>query len=279
MPKKPPVFDETFQLEIPAYAVGFDVDSFDALIKSQGVEMVHHIAIGCPVGQVDQHDVRQPHEHHTNCSNGFLYIRAGVVICSFMSNSGGFKLVDTGRIEGGDANLSIPRFYEDGDQASVQMASFDRLYLAEESITVDNWEKFQAHVSGVDRLQFPATEVFVIVDSREKWYRQNVDFGLVNGQVKWFEGKGPGVDPKTGKGLICSIRYSYRPFWYIKRFIHEVRVSQAEDGDGNRTIIRMPQAVVVQREIHFQKQRADELAANTENRQDSGPPDGQFGPR
>lgn len=279
MTKKNFTYDENLQLDLPAYAIGFDAEAFDALIRSQGVEMVHYIALGCPVGEVDPHDSRRPHEHHEPCSNGFIYIKAGTVTCSFIGNGGGFRLFDVGRFEGGDANLSIPRFYDDGDQGPVQMASFDRLYLAEEAITVDNWEKILTSATGVDRLQFPATSVFIVVGPDGRRYKQGEHFTVKDGQIHWMEGRGPGIDPRTGKGLTCSVRYSYRPFWYVKRFLHEVRVSQVEDLEGNRSTIRMPQAVVVQREIHFQKQQADELAPNTENRQNPGPPSGGFGPR
>ena len=55
-------------------AITLDADAFDDLINSQGAMFEHWSAMRCPVGMVDKHDtMRRPHEHHENCSNGFIY--------------------------------------------------------------------------------------------------------------------------------------------------------------------------------------------------------------
>jgi hypothetical protein len=78
---------------------------------------------------------------------------------------------------------------------------------------------------------------------------------------------------------VCSVHFSYRPFWYVKNLIHEVRVAQTEDEFGNRTVQRMPQSCVLQREYFFEKEQRDSQAADPEGRQKPGPGDGGFGPR
>ena len=134
-------------------------------------------------------------------------------------------------------------------------------------------------MSGVDRLIFPVVEVEDIMDSRGKRYKEGVDFCVKNGQIVWHQNAGPGVDPKTGKGLVCGVRFSYHPFWLVKNLVHEVRLVQAEDEFGERVVQRMPQMAVLQREYQYFKEANDPQAKDPEKRQSPGPDSGQFGPR
>jgi hypothetical protein len=77
---------------------------------------------------------------------------------------------------------------------------------------------------------------------------------------------------------VCSVRYSYRPFWYVDRMIHEVRVAQVEDEYGNRELTRMQQQAQLQREVWFEKEQRD-AEAPPSPRQKPGPAEGSFGPR
>jgi hypothetical protein len=261
-------------MQLPDNAVSFDADAFDDLIRNQGVRMVHWRSMRCPVGMVDPDDImRRPHEHHQGCSNGFVYTRAGEVTCSFLGNSKEVNLRDYGRMDSAAVQVTFPRTYDDKPTTPIQMCQYDRLFLKEEAITVVNWHTFAAHVTGRDRLQFPAVTVNDLMDAHGKTYVAGLDFDIVEGQIVW-RGVGPGA------GTVCSVRYSYRPFWYVERMIHEVRVAQVEDDYGNRNLIRMPQQASLKREAWFEKEQRDSEAPNpTSPRQKQGPSDGGFGPR
>lgn len=270
---------ESFPMQLPPEVVSFDPVAFDGFIRSQGVEMVHYRSMRCPVGMTDTDDVmRRPHEHHKDCSNGFVYTQAGIVTCSFLGNSKESNFQDYGRLDGSTVQVTFPRTYDDKPSTPVQMCQFDRLYLKEEAITVVNWHTFAAHASGVNRLQFPAVEVQDLMDASGKRHVAGIDFEVRGGEIHWLKG-GPGIDPKTGKGVVCSIRYSYRPFWYVSRMMHEVRVAQVEDEYGDRSIMRFPQQAMLQREYWFEKEQRDPEAPNKNGRQKPEPKDGIFGPR
>ncbi len=140
------------------------------------------------------------------------------------------------------------------------------------------WETFLHHVTGRDRISFPVLCVTDLVDSTGARYEEGVDFDVEDGQIVWTGARRPGIDPQTMKGRVCSVRYTYKPFWYVKNLIHEVRVAQIEDFEGNRHVERMPQSAVLQREYQFQKEQNDALTADSA-RKKPGPDDGGFGPR
>jgi hypothetical protein len=272
---------DSYPMVFPAQAVSFDPEAFDGLIRNQGVQMLHFRSMRCPVGMTDPDDVmRRPHEHHADCSNGFIYTASGTITASFLGNGKDSHFNDYGRVDGSSAQITFPRTYDDKPTTRVEMCQFDRLYLKEESITVVNWHTYAAHVTGIDRLQFPVVHVFDLMDAHGKRYTQGLDFEVRGGQIHWLDGVGPGIDPVTKKGVVCSARYSYRPFWYIERMLHEVRVAQVEDEWGNRSLERMNQQAAVKREVWFEKEQRDAEAPTPNSpRQKPEPASGTFGPR
>jgi hypothetical protein len=276
-----PESTNSYPMVFPSQAVSFDPEAFDELIRNQGVQMIHYAGLRCPVGMTDPDDVmRRTHDHHADCSNGFLYTKAGLVTVSFMGNSASVNFKEYGRDDGSTVQVVLPRTYDDKPEKSIEMCEFDRLYPTDEAINVTNWHTFACHVSGVDRLQFPAIEVEILIDANNKRYTPGVDFVVRGGQIHWVDGVGPGIDPKTGKGVVCSIRYSYRPFWYVEKMLHEVRLAQIEDDFGNRSVQRMHQAALLVRERWFEKEQRDADAPTPNSpRQKPEPASGGFGPR
>src|SRR5688572_17413775 len=277
MPPKPSAPETIYGLVFPSDAVSFDVEKFDEFIRSQGVQLVHFRAMPCPVGLSDPDDMRQSHDHHQDCSNGHIYTKAGVITTGFLGNSADLRFQDMGRMDGSTVNIVIPRFYDDKPNERVEVSELDRMYLQEEGITVTTFYRFAAHSSGVDRLIFPVVRVVDLMDSHGKRYKEGVHFEVSGGELRWFQNQGPGVDPATGKGTVCAIRFAYRPFWYVKSLVHEVRVCQAEDEFGERVVQRMPQQAVLQREYQFQKEQNDSQVISPEKRKKPGPDDGGFG--
>jgi len=260
-------------------AIAFDVDAFDEAIRSQGVGMVHHVAMRCPVGMSDRFDSRRTHEDHSGCSNGFLYTAAGAITCLFTGAPKNQDRTELGLLDGSTCSVTSPRFY-DNTTEEFHPVPFDRFFLSEESILVPHWQLVEAHITGVDKLSFPAEKVIDLVDSTGRKYAAGKDFSLSNGLVKWI-GASPGMDPSTNKGRIYSIRYLYRPHWYVGTMSHQIRVAAVDNLlTGVRESIRMPQAMVLHREHVFLKEQNDPDAPQTDpSRQEMGPAVGSFGPR
>lgn len=256
-------------------AVGFDPAAFDEAIRSQGVQLVHYRAMRCPVGLVDRYDSRRPHEDHAGCSNAHVYTEAGIVTCLFTGVSDEKKRDDIGFIDGSTVQVTSPRFYDDSTQV-VQVAPFDRFYLKETSVTVPHYQLVEAHVTGRDKLSFPVVDVVDLMDASGRRYGPG-DFTVEDGKIVW-EG-GPGFDALRNKGTIYAVRYNFRPYWYVSRLLHQVRVAQI-DTLVERVVVRMPQHFVLTREIVFENEQKDDLAVDPASpRQVKGPLDGAFGPR
>lgn len=274
--KNPP---QIYTADLPTVQVSFDVEAFDEAIRSQGVKLHHYRAMRCPVGLIDQYDIRRPHDDHSGCSNGFIYTFAGEVTCLFTGNSMQNQMQDMGFLDGSSVSITLPRHY-DGTEQTFYLAPFDRLYLAEESIVVPDWQLMTHHITGLDKLNRPAAAIQDLMDSTGKRYIQGQDFELMQGQVKWLGSNRPGIDPETGKGRICSVRFLHRPYWYVRQLIHEIRVTQAENPvTGERKIHKMPQAAVLVREQVFEKSDKIEESTATNPREVKGPESGSFGPR
>lgn len=276
--KKPSLVNS---LDFPSgQAVSFDVEAFDDLIQSQGVKLIHFRAMRCPVGLVDRYDNRRPEHDHSGCSNGFIYTKAGELTASFMGSGASVETLDTATVDGSSVQVTCQRFY-DGTEEPVHIAPFDRLYLAEEGIVVPTWQLFESHITGKEKLQFPVNYVQDLMDNEGKRYIEGTDFKVEGGYIVWTGSNRPRFDAVRQKGAICAIRYLYRPYYYVQRLLHQVRVTQAEDKiSGERVVQRMPQAMVLVREFVFEKEDKDPQAPESESlRQVPGPRDGSFGPR
>lgn len=272
-------------LGLEAQAFTFTHEAFDLAVHSQGITLQHFQAMPCPIGKIDKFDIRSSsHDDHGSsglgaCSNGFLYRPAGNITCLFLGNNTNWKTEETGTLTGATVRITIPRTYDDNTN-SAQVLPYDRLYLLDDAITVDNWQLVQTNLNGVDKLNFPVVSVIFLVDSSGKQYYSSIDYEIVNGQIKWLTQNRPGIDDTTGLGVVYSIRYRYRPYWYISDLIHEVRVAQAEE-NGQRVVKRMNQQVVAQREYVFESDKNDpESVTPNSPRQNQPPGRGPvFGPR
>jgi hypothetical protein len=279
--------DANYPLALRDEAVSFDPEQFDNLVREQGVTFIHYRAMACPLGMVDPDDERHPHELHSECSNGFIYTLAGKVTCGFVGNTKESRLTDLGRLDGSSANIVFPRYYDQEHATSplvpIEIAPFDRLFLDENVITVPTWQVFAADPSGRDKVEFPVASVTDLIDARGVRYTSD-DFAVVNGIIVWGA-KHPGIDAKSGKGIVCTVRYQYKPHWYIERLLHEVRVAPvANPLTGEREIVRFNQSASIQREYFFRKDqpgRVNNPRAIASPTATGGTvvPDGGYGPR
>jgi hypothetical protein len=252
-----PSFVEDIFTEIPKARVSFDMSAFDDAIRSHGVSLVHHQAMPCPVGMTDLDDNRRPASHDgCGCSNGFLYNVGGGITALFTNNNKSKNHTDLGMWDGSTVVMSFPRTY-DGTSTPVLVSPFDRFYLAEENLVVITWQRFIHREDSLDRLKYPACAVTNLVDSTGQTYVAGQDFVVVKGNLKWVGDQpaqqldiGPGLTNGNGaqRGAVCSVRYTYRPWFYVGTLMHELRVAQVTDEMG-RSVVRGPQQCLVHREF------------------------------
>jgi len=269
-------------LGIPRTQISFDKGAFDSMIRSQGVTLVHHKALPSPIGLTSRDDVRHPDQTDDKGSNGYIYRVAGCVTTSFMSNAGKGVSIDMGEQKLGTAMITVPRFYDDKPSEPVLLTIYDRLYVKDCEVQVENWQRVEAHATGVDRLTYPATKVLFLVDSRGADYAEGADFALdAEGRIVWAGQRRPAAEPESGRGAVYSVRYRYVPHWYVRDLIHEVRVAQTTDlAGGVRTVERMPYTAVVQREYVFQSTQRGEDGNNDDGRKMQSARSGKLlGPR
>lgn len=264
-----------YEIMIPMETISMDVTAFDETLRSHGVLMEHWRAIRCPIGVTDKHDMRS-HTEHSECSNGFLYRHAGDVTVFFSNNSTSSKLDAIGVIDGSTTQVTIPRNYDNStNELAVQI--YDRFYLKELATTSVNTQLVEAHITGIDRLQYKALTVEYIIDADKIEYAPG-DYEIRDGNIVWGQRR-PRFDPKTNRGTMYSIRYRYTPFWYVDRLLHEVRVTRVPNWETQKhELVRMPHAVLLKREFLFEN---EERVRNTpgDARDTKAPRTGSLGPR
>lgn len=265
------------QIVMAAEVVHFDPEAFDMMLRSNGVEMIHYRAIQCPLGVEDRHDAARNHVDH-DCSNGFIYKEAGTVTVFFSSNSSSSKLEDLGLFDGTTTMVTLPSHYDGENAAEIAVQHYDRFFLKELKGTSVNTQLIEAHITGIDRLQYRAVKVEAIMDSNGVEYFEG-DYVIEDGAIRWTGSKRPSFNPTTNRGTVYSIRYRYVPFWYVSNIIHEVRVAKRYDHALEREeVVRLPYQVQLQREFMFENEDR-KLNGKSDFRDIKSPRSGSFGPR
>lgn len=273
MPVKPPSPPNVLGTVFPNDRLTMDPVAFDNALRNQGIPLMHFRAMRCPGGLIDINDIRRPHEDHANCSNGFLYIYQGIVTTLVTANSVDPKLIDVGLINGSSVQTTFPRNYNAPDQDKmVYVLPYDRFYLCDPKILVATWQLSKRSNLPSDRYTFPVECVQNIVDSRLATYSPDT-YDIQNGQIFWKPGLGP--EP----GTIYTVWYEYRPFWYVKMLMHEIRVVGNKDYvTGQASVNRMPFSAILTRENVFHNEEVNPDAPETP-RSRAHPEDGGFGAR
>lgn len=266
----------------PGVSVGFDAQAFDDAILAHGARFEHFRCLPNPVGMIDQYDSTRPDADHSHSSNGMLYHRAGIVAGNFTGNTKELRQISGGYLSAATAQLTVATKYCGGECEcdDVYLHPGDRLYLTDETVMVPFHQFVEAHQTGKDRLKFLALKVTDLVDSKGVLHKPGDDFQIRNGVIHWLPGKALGSDPNTGKGMVYSIRYMYRPHWYVERLLHELRMIQVEDPlTGDRKYVRAPQAAAIQREYVYRGSESADPEASPSPRQGQQPASGGLGPQ
>jgi hypothetical protein len=251
-------------------SVAFDLQAFEDNIKAHGLQFIHYRATRDPVGLIDRDDTRRPNPSDAKSSNGFHYTKAGIITALCLGNTKETKASDAGLVDSSMAQFTPLSTYEDSGKR-VFLSTYDKVYLQEESVLVSRTELIEAQVTRIDRPKFPVIEVLDCIDANCKQYYQRADFEITtSGLIKWGD-RNPGSDPESGKGIIFSIRYVYRPYWYVQRLVHEIRMIQQENfATGERKVVQAPQSAIIVREHFFESEANSESRAAAEK-----PADGQ----
>lgn len=263
---------DSFNIDfISNQSVAFDVEAFDEAIMAHGTEFIHYRAMRNPVGMVDKYDSRRPDQDLSDASNGMIYTKAGCLRAIMTGNTKDVKNFTGGLLDAGTAQITAPRFYDDGE-SSVYLAPFDRLFLKEDTVLVRGSQFNNVTAQGIDRLKFPLAQVLDLVDADNIRYSCGKDFTLnSSGNIVWRD-----TGPKIGKVYSCT--YLYRPHWYVDHLSHEIRIVQNETIYGERTMVKMPQTAIVQREYVFRNEFQDSESEDSP-RKVAPPEEGSFGPR
>lgn len=244
------------QIEFDDRSVLFDAGAFDRAISSHGCKLVHWISQPCPGGKISKYDVRRPGHCHLGCSNGMVYTRAGCVKSLFINSGNKQDQYDTGIIDGTRVTVTTPRTYDDSDD-ELHVVPYDRFYLDEEALIVPHTQLVEYHIAGHDRLSFPVVKVVSIIDSKGIKYCPE-DCTIEDGQIVWGS-KNPGYDPVLQMGTIYSIRYLYRPYFYVENVLHQTRSITVDTGLEVKNV-RGPQEFTLVREKVAEKEEKDEQA-------------------
>lgn len=272
--------DSDVTTDIVSAAISMDIDAVDALIQSQGVEMVHYSAMPCPVGKTSPYEENATHADHHTCSNGYVFRKTGVVMTLMTSNSKNERNDITGQLVDSGSYTTFSRQYLDSDK-DVFVTAYDRFYIDEERILTVAYEEIIHNERGIDRVKFPISSVLDLMDANGITFKQGTDFCIKDGNIVWNDGIRPGttLDVQIGgpdRGVVLAVRYLYRPFWYCASINHDMRVTQVFDNDGNRSIIKMPQAAMLKREVLHRNEYFNS-EGNFTNRKADEPRDGGFG--
>ena len=285
-PKKGTQIDALPKTPVDLGQISFNLEKQDQFIKSHGVSFVHYRAMPSPIGLKDRGDYRRSDSLDTLSENGFIYTKCGEFDGVILGNSKSKSPSEGGMVDTSEARLTLPRYYnEDSAEAAnerILLCPGDRIFLKsvpKEEKSVVNYQRVQYNPNGDDFLQFPATKIETLMDSRGILYKEGIHFRITSGKtnagnIRWIKGKkNPGIDPDTGKGRVYACRYTYIAHWYITRIINEMRIGRVTEGN-ERKETRMPYQAIIQREyVYHQRNRGDSKNSNKENETDRTNPE------
>lgn len=274
----------------PWDAVRPDAAAENLHIANQGIKFDHYMCIPDPLFQHEAGDVRHSFGYEDGNAqfvendrfqreNGFIYVKRGQIYGTFMGNAKDFKAIAAGLYGASGATISMNRYYRDTTE-KINVSENDKLIpceLSSEFFSV-NWQKFTHNPTGIDRLQFKACEILFLIDSDGVVYTQGRDYNLVNGYIQWIDGGDrPGLDKLTSKGKVCAIRYTYKPYYYIKTVMHDIRIRPTLTPDGNVTPKAGPVLAMVQADwVYLDRRTSDDKDTAAVEQEGTG---GNTGPR
>lgn len=228
---------------------------FDSLVHEHGVSLEHFIALPCPQSDKNIKNIRSNHSDHL-CEDGMFYTCAGTFTGIMTNAPKSNRFQSEGLIDSATMWLIVPRFYEQNGQ-KIYFSPYDKIYVNDpqfKEVLVPEFEQMEASTTGTDRLRFPVCQVTHVIDKDgQPSYKPGVDFVITKeGDLQWISQNRPQFNPTLGEGGVYSIRYLYRPYFYIATVEHEIRLTKMLDPDtGDKTVVRLPQYLRCVRERYF----------------------------
>lgn len=251
---QPGALDIPIDFGSPWPAVRDDMQAYGQFIANLGLVFQHWMAIPYVIGDEEGGGIRQYDERNVESKhgliydNGYIYKYVGEVYGIFQGNTKDLKQLPAGYYADSVAYVSFNKFYK-GSNKKASFAEFDKLIPCgncHELWTV-NFEKITHNPAGFDKLQYLASEIEFVMDNRGVIYNEGVDYMLENGGIQWLQsGDQPGISPVTQKGRIVAVRYKYKPYFYVKQMLHELRVHATFDENGEVKVQRGPTQCAVQ---------------------------------
>jgi len=259
----------------PWTAVKMDIFANNNLIAQNGVLCMHYASVPDVINQRVEGDLRDSFDQMDDYQfennvvfkreNGHIYIQKKPVFIILTNNSTDLINTPSGLYGNSGAYATVNRWYQNTNE-TVHISQFDKMVpcSSENEIIGTAKQKFRHNNTGVDRLNFPIVDIEFLVDSDGKFYQKNVDFDIIDGVIKWKGHNRPGNDPVTGKGKICSARFQYKRYFYIKMVPHDFRSTPVINSMGQAQVKRGPMQAVLQ---------ADEIFLNEKRKAEDSPED------
>ncbi len=250
---KGPLYASTSDVVDGDGEVHFDSTLFNGLVRSKGIQFSHYVAIPCAGSDTNTEDIRSNHYGHS-CSNGFFYKKVPDTFTSIFTNNPSSKYFKAeGIIDSATSWVIVPRTYDKSNKLPY-FSPYDRVYIESPEfcqILVPTFERLEMSQTGIEKARFPIVEVQYLMDSNEEMYEPGIDFIVSDGNIRWISTHRPQWNQKLNVGTPYSIRYLYRPFWYVASVEHEIRISKALDDNGEEQQVRLPSYLRCIREIFF----------------------------
>lgn len=265
------------------FEVSWDPRAFDDLILAHAIKFIHYQSIPCPGSTSERSSNRSRHQDH-NCLNGFYYINPKPFSGVLTNNPSSKSNRPEGRLDISTALILLPRYYDcpDSDdviQERMYFTAYDRVELNDKNVLVSYFEVIEPNQTGIDRTRFPVCQPVALIDAYGKQYQFGTDYNIFDGAVRWIGQNRPQFNLSTGEGIPYSIRYLYRPCWYVVRNLHEIRILNTTDDEGNHASVRYPMQLEVVREVDYLSGDNDPNQ-NTDSRDGVGPGSGRnFSPK
>lgn len=228
--------------------------SFDQLLKNRGIRFIHRFATPCP--NLAGLDDRGHDPNCTICEDGMLYYAEREIFGVFYGNALDRLYEIQGEWEVGQAVITFPTEYADGAQADFN--SYDQLIAEDFLMRLWELKEYQPTDNNEQRLRYPIDSIDYIakIDRATDTvieFTENVDFTISNGNIKWIKGREPNytVDQHTGdtKGDLLTYSFYAKPRFIVQHLMHELRVTQEMDENGQKIAKRLPQQVLVKKDF------------------------------
>ena len=223
--------------------------SFDQLIENRGIRFIHRKSLPCPnLKDLDQNS------HDPLCvvcdGSGLLYYHEKEIYGLFYSNSLERMFEHHGVWEVGNAVVTLPTHYDDGEEADFNM--FDQLVIPD--FTVRTWElkEYRPTADNSQYMRYPIQKIDYLASAQNdvlKVYQEGVDYVLDHGSVKWLPGKQPSYDNVNERGDVYVIAYYMNPVYTVLQHLRELRITQEMDETGHKVSKRLPQSLVIKRDF------------------------------